>query len=146
MRSDREYRGTGAVGVVQPVDQVQVARSGASRAYRQLAGYLRLGGGSERSALLVAHVHPIDAFGAAHSVDYRVEAVPDDAVYAPHPAIAKDADHLLGHGFHDLPPSAEHIRSDLALAPTHLPESPAASHVSNALDAEKACIECMDCR
>jgi hypothetical protein len=70
------------VGVVQPVDQVQVTRAAAARADRQVAGELGLRPGRERPALFVADVYPLEG-AAAEGVGHRVEAVADDAVDLP---------------------------------------------------------------
>jgi len=47
-----------AVRVVQAVDEVQVARPAAARAYSQLPGQRRLGGRRERGGLLVPDMLP----------------------------------------------------------------------------------------
>ena len=60
VRGDRQHRHPAAVRVEQPVDQVQVARSAAARAHRELAGQRGLGGRRERRRLLVADVDPGD--------------------------------------------------------------------------------------
>ena len=43
VRGDGQYRNPAAVGVIQTVDQVQVARSATGGAHCQLAGHGRLG-------------------------------------------------------------------------------------------------------
>jgi hypothetical protein len=55
---DRKHRHPAAVGVEQPVDQMQVARPAAACADRKLARDRRLAGCGERGNLLVAHVLP----------------------------------------------------------------------------------------
>ena len=73
-----EHRGPRAVGVVQPVDQVQVAGAAGARAGREVAGELRLRAGREGGGLLVADVDPVDAalpFAAAsaHGIDDGIQ-------------------------------------------------------------------------
>ena len=68
MRGDRQHRHAAALAVEQAVDQMQVARTAAAGANRQLARQMRLGAGREGGALLMAHVDPLDRSGdaAAH--------------------------------------------------------------------------------
>jgi hypothetical protein len=75
------------VSVHDSLDQVGVARSAAPGAHRQAAGELSVGRRREGGALLVVHVHPVDAaFGcaavAADRVADGVEAVADQPVDA----------------------------------------------------------------
>lgn len=105
VRGDRQYRRTGAMGVVETVDQVQIAGSARSGAHREITGDLRVGGGRERRGLLVPHVDPVDAApgdatGAVHRVDDRVETVPDDAVDPSGPGVDELRDELFGNGTH----------------------------------------------
>src|SRR3546814_1704805 len=57
---DREDRGSRAVRVIEPVDEVEVAGTAAARAYRQPTGELSLGCRGERGRLLVPDVDPVD--------------------------------------------------------------------------------------
>src|ERR1700756_4914437 len=98
MRRDAEHRHARAVAIEEPVDQVQIAGSAATRAYRQLARQVRLGTGGERSGLLVAHMHPVDLSLPADRVRKPVEAVADDAVDALHTRSGKYLDKLVGDG------------------------------------------------
>ncbi|MCY1239023.1 hypothetical protein D9M72_517930 [compost metagenome] len=89
VRGDGQHRRARAVGVVQAVDQVQVAGAARAGADGQPAGQLGFGRGGERSCLLVPHVDPVDAalLGAARladGVDNRVEAVAHDPVDSLH--------------------------------------------------------------
>lgn len=103
LRGQREHRRAGAVRVVQALDQVGVAGAAASGADREPPGDLRLGGGGERAGLLVAHVYPLDAVGAADGVHDRVEAVAHDPVDPPHSRLEQHLDELLGDRAHALP-------------------------------------------
>src|SRR4029077_6850110 len=62
---DRPHRGHAPVGVVQPVDQVQVAGAATARTDRQLTGELGLRAGREGRRLLVADVYPAELVTAA---------------------------------------------------------------------------------
>ena len=58
LRGNGENRHTAAVAIVQPVDQVQVARATAAGADGETAGEVRLGARGEGRRLLVPHVDP----------------------------------------------------------------------------------------
>jgi hypothetical protein len=70
--------------VEQPVDQMQIARSAAAGAHREIAGQMRLGTRGEGGHFFVPDVHPLDVTAAAHDVSDAVEAIADDAKYALH--------------------------------------------------------------
>ena len=101
VRSDGQDRSARALGVVQTVDEVEIARAAGARAHRELPGQLGLGRRGEGGSLLVAHVDPVDpalggTAGLAHGVDDRVERVPDDAVDAVDTGIDELGDELFG--------------------------------------------------
>ena len=98
VRGDREHRDAGAVGVVQPVDQVQVPRPARPGADGQPPRELSLGGGGEGPGLLVADLHPLDALGAADGIDHGVQAVADDAVDVAHAGGDELVDELISDG------------------------------------------------
>jgi hypothetical protein len=103
VRGEGEDGGHGAVGVVEAVDQVQVAGAAGARAGGQLPGDLGLRAGREGGGLLVPHMHPVDAGVAAYGVHDGVEAVADHAVQALDSGADEDVDELLrdvllGHG------------------------------------------------
>ena len=97
MGGQGQYRGTGAIRVVEALDQMGIAGPATTRADGQTAGQLRLGGGREGSGLLVAHVHPFDLGMAAHRIDDRIQAVPHDAVNTLHPGLYENLHELIGH-------------------------------------------------
>ena len=102
---DGQHRGHAAVGVEQPVDEVQVAGAAAAGADRQLAGELGLRPGREGRGLFVADVHPLDLAATADGVGHRVEAVADDPVNALDAGFGKGVNQVFCHGpGHDLSP------------------------------------------
>src|SRR5262245_22332966 len=82
MCGDRQHRHAAAMAVVEPVDEVQVARTAAARADGELAGEMRLGAGGEGRGLLVTHMNPVDALDATQRVGEPVERIAYDAVDA----------------------------------------------------------------
>ena len=94
---DGQNGGGAAVGVVQAVDQVQVAGAAAAGADCQLTGELRLRPGRERRSLFVADVQPLDRAVAAEGVGHRVEAVADDAVNAPDTGLGQCVHQVICH-------------------------------------------------
>ena len=97
VRGDGQHRDPAAVGVEQAVDQVQVARSAAGRAHRQLPGQRRLRGRRERGRLLVPDVLPGDRAVPAHRVGEPVQRVPRDPVHPPHPRRPQRRYHHISH-------------------------------------------------
>lgn len=103
VRGEGEDRGHGPVGVVQTVDEVEVAGPAGAGAGGEPAGDLCLGAGGEGGGLLVPDVDPVDGGVAAHRVDDGVEAVADHAVEALDSRAGQDVDELFrdvlfGHG------------------------------------------------
>src|SRR5699024_243902 len=100
-----EHRHARALGVVQPVDQVQVPRTAGARAHRESAGHRGLGGRGERRGLLVARDHPVHCPGLADRVGDPVERIAGHAVDALHPGVVEGVDDVpcdgvgtCGHG------------------------------------------------
>src|SRR5262245_16733736 len=75
LRGDCEHRDSRTVTIEQTVDEMEIARPAAARAYGQRAGQMRLGAGCECGDLLVPHMEPLDL-----RVCQTIEAVADDAV------------------------------------------------------------------
>jgi hypothetical protein len=101
VRREREHRNTAALGVEQAVDEVQVARSAARRADRQLAGGGGLTCGGERGRLFVAHVLPGHVRLAAQCVGQAVQRVarqPVDATDARGFQVAMTMSASVGRG------------------------------------------------
>ena len=103
VRRDGEHRRPVALAVVEPVDQVQAARSGRPEHGGRSAGDLRVGAGREGPRLLVAHVDELDVrLVPPQRVDDRVRRVADDAVHLADPGldhlVDEDLCHRLGHG------------------------------------------------
>src|ERR1700735_2291212 len=72
------------MAVEQSVDQMQIARSAAAGAHREIAGQMRFGARREGGHLFVPDVPPLDVSAAAYDVGQAVEAIADDAEYALH--------------------------------------------------------------
>ena len=72
MGGDRQHRRMRALRVKQTVDKVQVAWAAAAGADREFARQLRLGGGGEGGAFLMAHVNPVDALEASQRIGKAV--------------------------------------------------------------------------
>jgi hypothetical protein len=60
MRGDGQYGHVVALAIEQPVDEVQIARSAASRTYGELPGHRRLGARGKGCRLFVARMDPLD--------------------------------------------------------------------------------------
>src|SRR5262245_65769843 len=82
LRRDGEHRQGRAVAGEQAVDEMQVARSAAAGADRELTREMGLATGGKRRDLLVPDVNPFDLALAAQRVGQPVETVADDAVNA----------------------------------------------------------------
>ena len=87
-------------GVVEPVEQVQRARSDGAHADSERAGQLGLGAGGERARLLVTHADPLHALLAADRVGHRVQGVADHAPDVPDAQVGERGDDRLGDGRH----------------------------------------------
>ena len=70
-----------AVGIVQALDQVGIARAAGCGTYSQLAGGQGICLGSEGCCFLVADVNPLDG-GATNGIHDRVQGVTDEAINA----------------------------------------------------------------
>ena len=84
VRGDAEHGYTGAVTIEQAVDEVQIARSAAPGADRELTRQMRLGAGREGSDLLVPDMDPFDLPLAAYRIRQTVQAVTDNSIDAVH--------------------------------------------------------------
>jgi hypothetical protein len=82
LRGDGEHGHARPVTVEQAVDQMQVARAAAPRAYGEFTRQMRLGGRRESGNLLVPDMHPLDLALSANCVGQAVQAVADNAVYS----------------------------------------------------------------
>jgi len=95
VRGDRQHRRAAAMAVEQAIDQVQVARTAAAGAYRQLATQLRLRASGEGGGFLMAHVYPSDAVAFAQRVGEAVQRISDDTVDALHASDLQDLGQIL---------------------------------------------------
>src|SRR6185436_12942268 len=80
LRRDGQHRHSTAMAIVEPVDQVQIARATASDTDRQLSGEMGLGSGGERRRLLVADGDPLHGFAATNRIGDSVQRVARDTV------------------------------------------------------------------
>ena len=113
MRGDAEHGDARAVTVEQTVDEVQIARSAAPRADRELTRQMRLGAGRKRGDLLVPDLNPRDLPLPSDGICQTVEAVADDAVDPFDTRRGKGFRELVGHGLHG--PAPRCMRSMLTL-------------------------------
>jgi hypothetical protein len=92
-----------------PLIQVQITRSAAAGADRELAGQMRFGARRESRHLLVPDMHPFDLALAAERVGQPIEAVTDDTIDPLDTCCGEDFRELISYRFcHDWPlPSEE---------------------------------------
>jgi hypothetical protein len=76
---DQDDRGRVAIGLVEPVDEVETAGAARACAGGEAAGELSFGPGRERSGLLVPHMDPLDC-AAVDGVSDLVQRVAHDPV------------------------------------------------------------------
>jgi hypothetical protein len=88
--------------IEQAVDEVQIARSAASRADRKLSCQVRLGTGRKGRDLLMTDVDPLNLALSPQRIGKPVQAVADDAVDPLHARRGKRFGELIGDGLHDL--------------------------------------------
>src|ERR1700722_4796822 len=77
---DRQHRYAVALAIKKPVDQMQVARTAASGAYRKAPSEMSFSARREGSRLLMPHMDPVNRFSPSHHVRETVERVTDDAI------------------------------------------------------------------
>ena len=101
---DQDDRRAVAIGLVEPVDEVEAAGTAAACAGRQTAGELRFGPRREGAGLLVPHMDPID-LAAIDGVGDPVQRVADDAVARLHAGCLQRLDQYIGYSFAHVAPS-----------------------------------------
>jgi hypothetical protein len=110
MRGNGQNRGHAPVGIEQPVDEVQVPRATAPRAYRQFACQLCFGASGESGSLFVTDMNPLDLATAVQSVDYRVETVTHEPINTLDTGFGQNLNQCIcnssGHGKHSPQPIA----------------------------------------
>jgi len=82
VRSDRQHGHVVALRVKQAVDEMEVARTAAARADRELAREVGLGAGCEGGTLFVANVNPLDGVQRPQGIGEAVQRVATDAINA----------------------------------------------------------------
>src|SRR5580658_5473385 len=119
---DGQHRHAAAVAIVKAVDQVQVARATASRAYGNLAGKLALGTGGKGGGLLMAHMHPFNLLVSANGVGDPIERVAGDAINTFHPSLGQGCDEHL-RDFHSQTTSETFMATWILLLERSSPQS-----------------------
>ena len=108
LRGNGENGYAAPVAIVEPVDQVEVARAAAAGADGELAGEVRLGARGEGRRLFVPHVDPSKLVLPADGVGDPVERVSRDPIDPRDPSADEGVheqvrDALLSHGVSPLP-------------------------------------------
>jgi hypothetical protein len=85
--------------IEEAVDQVQMARSAAPRADRELIRQVRLGACRESRDLLVPDMHPLDLALAAQRVGQSIQAVADNTVDPPDAGCSEGSSKLIRDNF-----------------------------------------------
>src|SRR5215813_10896199 len=80
LRGDRQDGDTAAVAIVESVDQVQIARTAASRADRQCSRKVRFRSCGKGGRLFVPQMNPLKAVGGANRVRNAVKRVAGQAI------------------------------------------------------------------
>ncbi len=68
LRRNGQHRHTAAMAIVEPVDQVKIARPATARTHGQFARQVSLGAGGKRSHLFMSHVQPFNLFALADRI------------------------------------------------------------------------------
>lgn len=93
------HRHTAPVGIVQPIDQMEISRPAASGAHRQVPGQVSLGSGGECGCLFMSHSHPPDIPAPADGIGNPVERVARYAIHSLDPNEDQAVDQELRHCF-----------------------------------------------
>src|SRR5580704_8657828 len=102
LRCDSKHRNPAAVTIVEPVDQMQIARAATSRANGQLPGKMRFRASGKRRRLFMSYMHPLNLLVCANRIRDAIERVPRYAVHSPNSRFSKNihqqvGDFFLGH-------------------------------------------------
>src|SRR5271165_2011380 len=97
-RNGQNWHAT-ALAVVEPVDQVHIARSATSGANRQFARQVGLGACSKCSRLFVTHANPLYFVAPANLLQKAVERVAHDTVNPRHACRDQGFDKNFRHSF-----------------------------------------------
>ena len=77
---DGQHRHSAALAIVEPINQVEIARTTASRAHCNLPGQVALCPGGKGSRFFVAYVHPLDLLVAPDRIGDAVQRVAGDTI------------------------------------------------------------------
>jgi hypothetical protein len=89
--------------IEQTVDEMQIPRSAATSAHRELTGEMGLSTRCERRDFLVPDVHPFDLLLAPNGIGQTIQAVAHDAVDTLHTCDGKRRSELFRNGCHMKP-------------------------------------------
>jgi hypothetical protein len=95
LRRNCQDRHPRAVGIEQPIDQMQVAGSATAGADGEITRELRLRSRCKRRHLLVSHMDPLDVAATAYDIGKPIQAVADDAIDAFHAGGHQRLDELI---------------------------------------------------
>src|SRR5215469_12839558 len=79
---------------------MEIPRTTAAGAHRELTGRLRLRPGCKGGHFLMSHVHPLNLALTPNRICQAIQAVTHDSVDALHTCGSKCRGKLLGNGFH----------------------------------------------
>lgn len=107
MGGNGQHWNAASVTVEQPIDEMEVTRTTAACAYRQLAGQMRLGTRGEGGSLFMSHVNPGDFAQSPEAVGKAVQRISDDSIDSTHPSLTQGSGHKIGTGFRSwfIPPN-----------------------------------------
>jgi hypothetical protein len=103
--------------IVEPVDQMQIARAATSRANGKFPGKMRLRSRGKRRRFFVSHMDPLNLLVCANRVRDAIERIARNAVNLPDSCFGKNIHQQIGYFFpgHDCILS-DGMKEDLSFA------------------------------
>jgi hypothetical protein len=124
LRCNCENRDTRPVAVKQPVDQMQVARTAATRANSEFAGDMSFRASGKGCSLFVASMNPLDITSFAQGFCQPIQAIADNTINPFYAGRVQDLGHYVGgFGFHEDTPSKKWVHGG-----STIPSSPYGAH------------------
>lgn len=96
LRGDGEHGRAAALGIVEAIDEVKIARTAGAGADSETAGDLGFSSSRESCDFLMADMNPFDVAGLAQRLGQPVEAVADDTVNALDSRLTQSFDDQIG--------------------------------------------------